>query len=131
MPALSPYLRKALLADAVISGLACVGMIAGASLTAGPFGVPAELMVGAGLACIPFVALITLVLRAGAAPPGVITTIIAINFAWVAGSLYIAFGPSFAPSLLGKIFVLGQGAMVFVFAELQIIGLRRTDAAAR
>ncbi len=130
MPAINSYLRKALLADAVISGLAGAGMIAGAGLTADAFGLPADLLTWAGVACAPFVALIAFVLRSGTAPAGVIATIIAINFAWVAGSLYVAFGPTFAPSLLGRIFVLGQGAMVFVFAELQIIGLRRRGAAA-
>ncbi len=130
MPALSSYLRKALFTDAVISGLASAGMIAGAGLTAGPFGLPAELLTWASVACIPFVALIVFALRSRAVPAGLIVAIVAINFAWVAGSLYIAFGPSFAPTLLGRIFVLGQGAMVFVFAELQVIGLRRGGAAA-
>ena len=63
-------------------------------------------------------------------PAAVISTIIAINFAWVAASLYVAFGPSFTPTLAGRGFVLAQGVMVFVFAELQIIGLRRGGVAA-
>ena len=51
--------------------------------------------------------------------------VIGVNFAWVAASLYVAFGPSFAPTLAGQIFVCAQAAVVFALAELQVIGLRR------
>ena len=71
-----------------------------------------------------------MILRANAAPAGVIATIIAINFAWVAASLFVAFGPMFAPTLLGKVFVCRAGGDGVLFAELQIIGLRRARAMA-
>lgn len=129
MTALTPFLRTALLFDAAVSSVAALGMIAGANLLAGPLSLPADLMFWAGVACIPFIALIAAVLRAGRASSAIIVTIIATNFAWVAGSLFIAFGPMLAPTLLGKIFVCAQAAAVFLFAELQIIGLRRMTRA--
>ena len=82
------------------------------------------------MALVPFVAMLAMIVRAGSAPSALIATIIAINFAWVAASLFVAFGPAFAPTLLGKAFIVAQAATVAVFAELQIIGLRRASAMA-
>jgi hypothetical protein len=79
---------------------------------------------------VPFVAMLAMIVRSGCTPAGLIVAIIAINFAWVAGSLLVVFGPVFAPTLLGKAFVVAQAAIVAVFAELQIIGLRRANAMA-
>jgi hypothetical protein len=109
----------------VISGAAALAMIGGADFTHDLLGLPSGLIFWAGIACVPFVAVLAVIVRAGAAPAGVIPAIVALNFAWVAGSLYVAFGPSFTPSLLGQVFVCAQAAMVFLFAELQVIGLRR------
>jgi len=130
MPALSSYLRKVLLADAVVSGAAGLAMIGGADFTHELLGLPSALLFWSGVALVPFVAIVAMIVRAGAAPSGLIVAIIAINFAWVAGSLFVAFGPAFAPTLLGKVFVVAQTTIVAVFAELQIIGLRRTSAMA-
>lgn len=130
MTALSSFLRKALLADAVVSGAACLAMIAGADFTHALLGLPSALLFWAGVALIPFVAMLAMIVRTGSARSGLIATIIALNFAWVAGSLFVAFGPAFAPTLLGKIFVVAQAATVAVFAELQIIGLRRPSVTA-
>ena len=130
MTVLNSYLRKALLADAIISGVASAGMIAGSGLVAGSFGLPSELLLWAGIGCIPFVALIAFVLRGETAPAGVVVAIIAINIAWVIASLFVAFGPMFASTLIGKVFVVAQAAAVALFAELQIIGLRRARAMA-
>jgi hypothetical protein len=125
MTRINSYLRKVLAADAVISSAAGLAMIGGADLTRGLFGLPSGLIFWAGVAIVPFVTALALIVRAGAAPAGVVPTLVAINFAWVAGSLYVAFGPSFAPTLLGQVFVCAQAATVFVLAELQVIGLRR------
>jgi hypothetical protein len=130
MTVLNSYLRKALLADAIVSGMASAGMIAGSGLVAAPFGLPSELLLWAGIACVPFVALIAFVLRSETAPAGVVIAIIAINIAWVIASLIVAFGPVLAPTLIGKVFVVAQAATVALFAELQIIGLRRARATA-
>lgn len=130
MPALSSYLRKVLLADAVVSGAAGLAMIGGADLTHELLGLPSALLFWAGVALIPFVTMLAMVWRAGRAPTWLIAAIIVTNFAWVAGSLFVAFGPTFAPSLFGQVFIVAQAAIVGVFAELQIMGLRRTTATA-
>ncbi len=130
MPALTSYLRKVLLADAVVSGAAGLAMIGGADFTQGLLGLPSPMLFWAGVALVPFVTMLALIVRAGKAPSALIAGIIVTNFAWVAGSLFVAFGPAFAPTLLGQAFVVAQAAIVAVFAELQIIGLRRSSAMA-
>ncbi|RYZ12234.1 MAG: hypothetical protein EON61_08870 [Alphaproteobacteria bacterium] len=130
MPALSSYLRKVLLADTVVSGAAGLVMIGGADLTHDLLGLPSTLLFWAGAALIPFATLLAMIARVGRAPVWLIAAIIVTNFAWVAGSLFLAFGPAFGPSLFGQVFVIAQAAIVAVFAESQIIGLRRLSAAA-
>jgi hypothetical protein len=83
--------------------------------------------------CLPpgwcwFLGLIALAVIAyrSSVPSGVMTVVIATNFAWVAASLIVAFGPIFAPTLFGKVFVVAQAATVAILAELQIVSLRRT-----
>ena len=92
-------------------------------------GLPSELLFWSGVALIPFVATLVMVIRPNAAPTGVVAAIVAINFAWVAASLFVAFGPVFAPTLIGKVFVCAQAAMVLLFGELQVTALRRSARA--
>ena len=130
MTALSSCLRKALLADSVFSGAASLAMIAGADFTYDLLGLPSALLFWAGVASITFVTLLAMMVRAGRAPGSLIVAVIVTHLAWVAGSLFAAFGPAFAPSLLGQVFVVKQAAIVGVFAQLQIVGLRRAGATA-
>ncbi len=129
MQTLTPFLRKVLIADAAISSAAGVAMIGGADLTHALLGLPSALIFWSGVSLIPFIATLAMVIRANAAPAALIVTIIALNFVWVAASLFVAFGPVFAPTLIGQLFVCAQAATVFLFAELQVMGLRRTERA--
>lgn len=123
MTALTPFLRKVVLADAVTGAAAGIALIAGADFTHAMFGLPAALMFWAGVSLIPFLGLLVTILRTGSS--ALVPPLIGVNFAWVLASLYVAFGPTFAPTLLGQIFVCAQAAVVFVLAELQVFGLRR------
>ena len=127
---MTSYLKKVLVADAAISGVAAAAMMAGSTFLPPLLGLPAELLLWAAVALIPFVAGLALVIRQNQIAASVIVAIIAINVAWVIASLIVAFGPAFATTLLGKVFVVAQAATVALFAELQIIGLRRARAVA-
>ncbi len=129
MTMISPFLRKVLMIDATISGAAGLAFIGGADLTHYLLGLPSALLFWSGVSLIPFVATLVMVIRANTAPAGVLAAIIATNFAWVAASLFVAFGPVFAPTLIGKVFACAQAAMVFLFAEFQITALRRSGRA--
>ena len=122
-------LRFALLADAVASGATGLMMIAGADLLTGLLGLPVALMREAGLLLVPYVALVAFVGTRQAIPHGVVRAIIALNIAWVAGSIGLLMSGIVAPTVLGYAFVIFQAVVVGVFAELQFIGLRRAQAA--
>jgi hypothetical protein len=123
-------LRFALLADAAASGATGLMMIAGAGLLDGLLGLPVALMREAGLLLVPYVAFVAYVgTRETISRPAVQATI-AINVLWVAASIGLLMSGYVAPTVLGYAFVIFQAVVVGVFAELQLIGLRRTAAAA-
>ena len=123
-------LRFALLADAAASGATGLMMIAGAGLLDGLLGLPVALMREAGLLLIPYVAFVAYVgTRETISRPAVQATI-AINVLWVAASVGLLMSGYVAPTVLGYAFVIFQAVVVGVFAELQLIGLRRSSEAA-
>ena len=123
MTTLSPFLRNVLIADAVTGVGAGIALIAGADFTHELLGLPSALLFWAGVALVPFIGMLAYAIRSNST--AIVPWIIGINFAWVAGSLYVAFGPTFAPTLMGQLFVCVQASAVFFLAELQVIGMRR------
>lgn len=126
----SNLLRRALLADAVISGAAALLLLAGAGMLTELLGLPVPLMRYAGLLLVPFVALVAFVGTRADISRGAAWAIVAINVAWVAGSLLLLISGWVAPTLPGYVFVIAQAAAVGIFAELQWIGLRQMTATA-
>ena len=124
------FLRYALLADAVASGATGLLLIAGADLLTGLLGLPVAMMREAGLLLVPYVALVAFVGTREAISRPAVQAIIALNLLWVVGSMGLLMGGWVAPTALGTAFVIAQAVAVGVFAELQFIGLRRTQAAA-
>ena len=124
------FLRYALLADAVASGATGLLLIAGADLLTGLLGLPVALMREAGLLLVPYVALVAFVGTREAISRPAVQAIIALNLLWVVGSMGLLMGGWVAPTALGTAFVIAQAVAVGVFAELQFIGLRRTQATA-
>jgi hypothetical protein len=122
-------LRFALLADAAASGATGLMMIAGADLLTGLLGLPVALVREAGLLLVPYVALVAFVGTRQAISHGAVRAIIALNVAWVAGSIGLLMSGIVAPTVLGYAFVIFQAVVVGVFAELQFIGLRRAQTA--
>jgi hypothetical protein len=59
-----------------------------------------------------------------------IWTVIALNALWIAESAWVALGGEFAPSGWGQAFIAAQALAVVVFAELEVMGLRRSRLAA-
>lgn len=126
----SNLLRRALLTDAVVSGAAALLLLAGAGMLTELFGLPVPLMRYAGLLLVPFVALVAFVGTRADIPRGAAWAIVAINVAWVAGSLLLLVSGWVAPTILGYVFVIAQAVAVGIFAELQWIGLRQMTATA-
>jgi hypothetical protein len=122
-------LRFALLADAAASGATGLMMIAGAGLLDGLLGLPVALMREAGLLLVPYVAFVAYVGTRETISRPAVQAIIAINVLWVAASIGLLMSGYVAPTMLGYAFVIFQAVVVGVFAELQLIGLRRSTAA--
>lgn len=125
---LSPdsFIRRTLLLDAAMSGACAVLLIAGAGTLADLLGLPEDLLFISGLVLVPFVGMLVWLMRAGSPSAIGVRAIIAINVAWVAASAVLLVSGLVDPTPLGTAFVIVQAAAVLVFAELQIIALRRT-----
>ena len=128
--AISKFLRNALYADALVSGAAALLMIAGAPLLAPVLELPSGLLLGAGIALVPFVAMLVLVAKRSSVAKLVLVDIVAINALWVAASFGLLLSGLVSPSVLGAAFVVAQALAVALFAGLQLLGLRRSSAVA-
>lgn len=118
--------RQAMIVDFTGTGATAVLAIAAAGLTAGFTGLPEALIRGAGLALLPFLALV-LAMAFKPARGGVIA-VIAINIAWVIAS-FAAMALFVSPNAFGYAFVTAQALAVALFAELQILALRNESKA--
>src|ERR1043166_5202922 len=124
------FLRYALLADAAASGATGPLLIAGADLLTGLLGLRVALMRESGLLLGPYVALVPFVGTGETISRPAGRAVIALNVLWVVGRIGLLTSGWVAPSALGYAFVIAQAVAVGAFAELQFIGLRRTQAAA-
>jgi hypothetical protein len=76
---IAPFLRNVLNADALISGAAGILMMLGAPLLSPLLELPAELLFWAGLALVPFVAMLVVIARRPTVSKLVLIDIVAIN----------------------------------------------------
>ncbi|PSJ61650.1 hypothetical protein C7I85_09575 [Mesorhizobium soli] len=126
----SPFIRNALLLDAVASGATALLAIAGAPFLSPLLELPAPLLFWAGVVLVPFVALLVATARRKTVRRMVLIDIIAINALWVAASFGLLFSSLVSPNALGIAFICVQAIAVALFAELQFIGMRRATALA-
>ncbi|MBB4366921.1 hypothetical protein GGD65_007995 [Bradyrhizobium sp. CIR18] len=122
----STFLRRALLADAIFSGVAALGFAFGASAFAALFNLPEVLLRETGLFLIAYAALVGwLASRASVAKALVLLVVIG-NAAWTVGSIALLLSSAVSPNLAGALMVVAQAIATGVFAELQYVGLRRS-----
>ena len=121
----STFLRRVLIADAVISGLTGVLMLTATGALASLLAVPAELLRSAGISLIPFAAFVTWICTRRELPRTAVWTVIALNALWVVGSVWMLFADRFDPNTFGMAFIVVQAIAVAVLAEMQYVGLRR------
>jgi hypothetical protein len=125
----STFLRWVLYADAATCIASGLLMLFGSAVLEQSFGLPAELSRYAGASLFPFAAfLIYLAGRENLSPPPVWTVII-LNAIWTVGSFLLLLTGSVASNELGNLFVAVQALGVAVFAGLEYIGLRKSEAA--
>jgi hypothetical protein len=117
-------LYRLMLADAVISGATGLAMLLGAGVLSDLLGVPATLMRYAGVILLPFAAMVLYWSSPERLSRPKVWTVIALNLAWVAGSVALLGAGWIEPNTLGMAFIIFQAVVVALFAELQYTGLR-------
>ena len=126
----SPFLRNALLLDAVASGATAILAMGGASFLSPWLGLPADLLFWSGIVLVPFVAFLVAMARRDTLARMTLIDIIGINVLWVVASFGLLVSGLVSPTMLGIAFVSAQAIAVALFAELQFIGMRRGAARA-
>lgn len=126
----SVFLRRVLLADAAASAVTGALMAFGAGQLGGLLGLPGDLLRYAGLALLPFAALVASIATREALPRALVWAVIVANALWVVDSLALLASGWVMPTALGTAFVIAQAAAVAVLAELEYLGLRRAALAA-
>lgn len=127
---ITSFLRNVLMLDALVSGAAAILMMAGGSLLGPLLELPSSLMFWAGLALVPWVAMLVAIARRSEVSRMIMIDIVAINALWVVASFGLLVSGAVSPNLFGIAFVAAQALAVALFAELQFVGLRRATAAA-
>jgi len=125
--ALSSFLRRALIIDAVVSGATAVLLVFAAGMLARWLEVPESLLRYAGVVLVPFVGYVAFVARRDVVPRASVLAVIGLNFAWVAASLWLLLGGPIEPNAFGYAFIIVQALAVALFAEVQYVGLRRSE----
>jgi hypothetical protein len=125
----SQFLRRALLADAVFSGVSAVGLTLGAGAFATLFNLPEMLLQETGLFLIAYAALVGWLGSRPSVPKALVMVVVVGNALWTLASIALLFSGAVTPNLLGTIMVVAQAVATGVFAELQYVGMRRSGDA--
>ena len=125
----SLFLRRALLADAVFSGVSALVMTLDAGALAPFLNLPEALLRETGLFLIAYAALVGWLWSRPSVPKVLVMIVIAGNAAWTLASIALLFSGAVTPNILGEAFVVAQAIATGVLAELQYIGLRKSGGA--
>lgn len=125
----SLFLRRALQADAIFSGVSALLLVFGAGLLASLTNLPEAFLRNTGLVLVVYVALVGYLGTREMMSKAAVWAVIAVNVVWGIDSILLLLSGWVSPNLLGQAFVVMQAIAVGVFAELQFIGLRKSAGA--
>ena len=111
-------LRPALILDAAVTGVNGVAYLAAAGPLEDRLGLPASWLRTAGVVLVAFSVSVGLAARRPSA--GAVGAIVAVNIAWVLGSLVFAIAGWGSPETAGTVWIVLQALVVAGFAELQV-----------
>lgn len=123
----STFLRRALIADACLTGVTMLLMIGAAGVLAPLLGLDPAFLRATGLILLPFTAFLVLLLRRDRLAPATVWIVIAANALWAIDSIVLLFTGWVDPTLFGQAFIASQAVVVAIFAEAQYVGLRRSS----
>ena len=125
----SLFLRRAIQADAVFSGVSALLLTYAGGALAPWLNLPEALLRETGLFLVAYAALVGWLGTRQSMPKPLVVIVIAGNAAWTLASIALLFSGAVTPNLLGEAFVAIQAIAVGALAELQYIGLRRSGDA--
>jgi hypothetical protein len=125
----SAFLRRAIQADAIFSGVSALLLTFGAGVLAPWLSLPEALLRETGLFLIAYTMLVGWLGTRQAMPKVLVVIVIAGNAAWTLASIAMLFSGAVTPNLLGESAVVMQAIVVGTLAELQYLGLRRSSDA--
>lgn len=125
----SASLRRILLVDAATCTLAGAVMALGSTLLAPVTGIPAALLLYAGVALFPVAAFMAFVAWNRPLHPKLVWMVVEGNLIWVGGSVLLLLGGWISPNALGIGFILLQALAVAGLAALEYLALRRAAPA--
>jgi len=125
----SLFLRRAIQADAIFSGVSALLLTLAAGALAPWLNLPEALLRETGLFLIAYAALVGWLGTRQSMPKPLVVIVISGNAAWTLASIALLFSGAVTPNLLGEAFVAIQAIAVGALAELQYIGLRKSGDA--
>jgi len=120
-----PFLKMALLGDAIASAATGLLLAAGAPFLTDLLGIDAALLLTSALILLPFAAFVAFNGTRNPISRPAVWAIIVINLVWVAGSFVLLTDGIVQPTLLGTVFVAAQAIVVLGFAIAEYAGLKR------
>ena len=117
-------LTRWLLLDAVMSGGAGLLLAVGGAWLDGVLGAPAAFLIPVGAFLLVYAAFLVLLTRIGAPNPAVWVVIVG-NIGWAAASVVAVLADWLTLTTAGNVLTLVQAAAVALFADLQLLALRR------
>ena len=126
----SPLLRFALRLDAIATAVTGTAMTAFAAPLSPLLQLPANLMIAAGIFMLLYAVIVAWLGQRDVLPRWAVWTVVLGNALWAIDCAALTFVGGLSPSALGIAFLLVQAAVVFGFAELQYVGLKRSTLAA-
>ena len=124
----SLFLRRAVQGDAIITGAMAVLLVAAAGFLSPLLNLPEAFLREVGIFLVVFAALVGYLGTRELMPKVAVWTLIAANAIWAMDSILLLFTGWVQPNMLGIAFVVMQAVSVGVLAELQYIGLRKSEA---
>jgi hypothetical protein len=121
-------LRTVLAVDAATCGVMGLVLIIGAGFIAGLTGLPAALLLYAGIALLPIAAFMAIVASRPTPPAAGVWLIVLGNIGWIAASVLLILSGWVAPNALGHAFVLVQALIVAGLSWLEYGALSGTAA---
>ncbi|NUR85804.1 MAG: hypothetical protein HOY71_17135 [Nonomuraea sp.] len=121
------FLRLSLALDAVVTGVNGLVYLAAAGPAGDLLGTDPALLREIGVFLLVYGAAVGLLASRPAISPAATKAVIGLNIAWTLGSVAAVIGGGLEFTTIGAVWAIAQAIVVGAFAELQIMGLRKTN----